>query len=138
MKKYMKSWSNELRASVSEHWSSLPNPMKLEIKEKQTSDLFIAASLEFFGPPNQVDHTGPNGSLYYKITVNGETLVKFHLRTKKRGVAKKIDINLHGRTTVPGGKNTVEVLYKSSGNRSWELMNYQNQRQLSILAYPRS
>jgi len=117
------------------YWSRLPSPMSLKIIETNKTDLFIAASLDFLGAPIDIMTKNHKGSLYYKIEVNGEPVVQYHVsnpRDSKRAIA----VNLHAKAEVPAGENTVEVFYKVSKNGSWDLMRYQNQRQLSVLASP--
>ena len=116
-------------------WSRLPSPMSLKIFETNKTDLFIAASLDFFGVPMDKMAKNHKGSLYYKIEVNGEPIVQYHV-SNPRDSKKLMGVNLHAKAKVPAGENTIEVLYKVSKNGSWDLMRYQSQRQLSVLALP--
>ena len=135
MKAYSRTWKSRMEGDISTQWSSLPNPMSLTIKEDKRSDIFIAASLEFLGTP--IDHKAKyhKGSLYYKIEVNGKPIVQYHV-SNPRDIKKTIGVNLHAKTEVPAGENNVEVFYKVSKNGSWDLLRYQSQRQLSVLAQP--
>lgn len=117
------------------HWSRLPSPMSLKIFETNKTDLFIAASLDFLGVPIDKMTKNHKGSLYYKIEVNGEPIVQYHV-SNPRDSKKPMGVNLHAKAKVPAGENTVEVFYKVSKNGSWDLMRYQSQRQLSVLALP--
>lgn len=135
MKVYTRTWKSRMEGDISTQWTSLPNPMSLTIKEDKRSDIFIAASLEFLGSP--IDHKKKyhKGSLYYKIEVNGKPIVQYHV-SNSRDTKKAIGVNLHAKTEVPAGENSVEVFYKVSKNGSWDLLRYQSQRQLSVLAQP--
>ena len=135
MKSYTKSWKSRIDGDISTHWSSLPNPMSLNINEDKRSDIFIAAHLEFLRAPIHKIEKKHNGSLYYKIEVNGKPIVKYHV-SNPRGSKKSMDVNLHAKTQIPAGENRVEVFYKVSKNGSWDLLRYQNQRDLSILILP--
>lgn len=117
------------------HWSQLPSPMSLTFNETNRSDLFIAASLDFSGAPINSMTKNHKGSLYYKIEVNGEPIVQYHV-SNPRDSKRAMGVNLHAKAEVPAGENTVEVFYKVSKNGSWDLMRYQSQRQLSVLALP--
>ncbi len=135
MKKYNKSWKSRIEGDISTHWSSLPHPMSLIIKEDQKSNIFIAASLEFMGAPNDEVTKNHKGSLYYKIEVNGKPVVQYHV-SNPRDSKKAVGVNLHAKTVVPAGENNVEVFYKVSKNGSWDLLRYQSQRHLSVLTLP--
>ena len=133
MKTYTRSWKSRIEGDMSTQWSSLPNPMSLKIKEDKKSDIFIAASLEFLGAPIDDMTKNHKGSLYYKIEVNGIPIVQFHV-SNPRDTKKAIGVNLHAKTEIPAGENNVEVFYKVSRSGSWDLLRYQSQRQLSVLA----
>lgn len=133
MTTYKKSWNSRIDGDMSTHWSSLPNPMCLTIKEDKASDIFIAASLEFLGAPMHDLSKNHKGSLYYKIEVNGKPIVQYHV-SNPRDSKKPIGVNLHAKTEIPAGENNVEVFYKVSKNGSWDLLRYQSQRHLSVLA----
>lgn len=124
-----------MEGDLSTKWSSLPSPMYLTIKEDKRSDIFIAASLEFLRAPINSIKNAHKGSLYYKIEVNGNPIVQYHV-SNPRDIKKGIGVNLHARTEIPAGENRVEVFYKVSKNGSWDLLRYQSQRQLSVLALP--
>ena len=82
------------------YWSRLPSPMSLKIIETNKTDLFIAASLDFLGAPIDIMTKNHKGSLYYKIEVNGEPVVQYHVsnpRDSKRAIA----VNLHAKAEVP-------------------------------------
>lgn len=133
MKTYTRSWKSRIEGDMSTQWSSLPNPMSLKIKEDKKSDIFIAASLEFLGAPIDDMTKNHKGSLYYKIEVNGIPIVQYHV-SNPRDTKKAIGVNLHAKTEIPAGENNVEVFYKVSRSGSWDLLRYQSQRQLSVLA----
>ena len=135
MKTYTKSWKSRIEGDISTHWSSLPNPMSLNIIEDKKSSIFIAAHLEFARPPIHNTSDNHQGSLYYKIEVNGKPVVQYHL-VNPRNSKKALEVNLHAKTEVPAGENRVEVFYKVSNKGSWDLLRYQNQRDLSILTLP--
>ena len=135
MKKYYKSWKSRVEGDSENHWSRLPSSMSLKIIETNKTDLFIAASLDFLGAPIDRMTKNHKGSLYYKIEVNGEPIVQYHV-SNPRDSKRAIGVNLHAKAEVPAGENTVEVFYKVSKNGSWDLMRYQSQRQLSVLALP--
>lgn len=135
MRTYTRSWKNRMEGDLSTKWSSLPSPMYLTIKEDKRSDIFIAASLEFLRVPTNDIKKSHKGSLYYKIEVNGDPIVQYHV-SNPRDIKKGIGVNLHARTEIPAGENRVEVFYKVSKNGSWDLLRYQSQRQLSVLALP--
>lgn len=135
MKTYAKSWKSRIDGDFSTNWSSLPNPMSLKIIEDQKSDIFIAAHLEFLRPPIHKISKKHNGSLYYKIEVNGKPVVQYHV-SNPRDIKKPLEVNLHAKTQVPAGENRVEVFYKVSSSESWDLLRYQNQRDLSVLTLP--
>jgi len=75
------------------------------------------------------------GSLYYKIEVNGHPIVQYHV-SNPRDSKKAVGVNLHAKTEIPAGENNVEVFYKVSKKGSWDLLRYQSQRHLSVLALP--
>ncbi len=135
MKQYSKSWNSRVEAEPTNTWARLSNPMSLKIQEETKSAIFIAASLEFSRSPKEKEMKGHKGSLYYKIEVNGEPLVQYHV-PNPRGTNNAVGVNLHGQTEIPAGENTIEVFYKISKNGSWDLMQNQSQRQLSVLAFP--
>ena len=132
MKTYTLSWKRRIEGDISTQWSSLPNPMCLTLKEDKRSEIFIAASLEFLGVPIDDMTKNHKGSLYYKIEVNGEPIVQYHV-SNPRDTKKAIGVNLHAKTVIPAGENNVEVFYKVSKSGSWDLLRYQSQRQLSVL-----
>lgn len=135
MKKYIKSWKSRIEGDMSNHWSSLPEPMRLTIKEEKKSNIFIAASLEFIRIPSDKVAKNNKGSLYYKIEVNGKPIVKYHV-SNPRDSKKGIGVNLHANTEILAGENNIEVFYKVSKNGAWDLLKYQSQRQLSVLTLP--
>ena len=135
MKKYVRTWNSKLNTGSNMNWASLSNPMCLKITEDKKSDIFIAASLEFSGLSPEKLHRAKIGSLYYKIEVNGEPLVQYHV-SNSRINQKTNSVNLHGRTQIPPGENTVEVFYRASENSSTELLKYQKYRELSVLTFP--
>lgn len=135
MKKYSKSWKSKIEGNMSNHWSSLSEPMSLTIKEEKKSHIFISASLEFLRDSNAKMTKKNYGSLYYKIEVNGEPIVKYHVSNpidSKKGVG----VNLHAKAQILAGENNIEVFYKVSKNGSWDLLKYQGERQLSVLSLP--
>ncbi len=136
MKTYTRSWKSRIEGDISTQWSSLPHPMSLKIKEDKRSEIFIAASLEFLGAPVDDMTKNHKGSLYYKIEVNGKPIVQYHV-SNPRDTKKAIGVNLHAKTEIPAGENNVEVFYKVSRSGSWDLLRYQSQRQLSVLALTR-
>lgn len=135
MKKYSKSWKSKIEGDMSNHWTSLSEPMSLTIKEAKKSNIFIAASLEFLRAPNPKMTKKNYGSLYYKIEVNGKPIVKYHV-SNPIDSNKSTGVNLHANTQILAGENNIEVFYKLSKNGSWDLLKYQSQRQLSVLALP--
>jgi len=135
MNSYTRSWKSRIEGDMSTQWSSLPHPMSLKIKEDKRSDIFIAASLEFLGAPLDDMAKNHKGSLYYKIEVNGDPIVQYHV-SNPRDSKKAIGVNLHAKTEIPAGENSVEVFYKVSKNGSWDLLRYQSQRHLSVLTLP--
>ena len=136
MKKYNKSWRSRIEGDLSYNWSSLSKPMRLQFNEDQDSSIFITASLEFSGFSKELKAKNHKGSLYYKIEVNGQPVSQYHV-PNPRGVIKPVGINLHGKTDISAGNNEVEVFYKVSKNGSWDLLKNQNQRQLSVLTFPK-
>lgn len=135
MKQYSKSWNSRVEAEPTNTWARLSHPMCLKINEKTKSAIFIAASLEFSGSSKGKGLKGHKGSLYYKIEVNGEPLVQYHV-PNPRGTNRAVGVNLHGKTEIPAGEHTIEVFYKMSKNGSWDLMQNQSQRKISVMAFP--
>ncbi len=135
MRAYTKSWKSRIEGDISTHWSSLSNPMSMNINEDKKSNIFIAAHLEFLRPPIHKISKNHQGSLYYKIEVNGKSLVQYHV-SNPRDSKKALEVNLHAKTEVPAGENRIEVFYKVSKNGSWDLLRYQNQRDLRVLTLP--
>jgi hypothetical protein len=135
MKQYSKSWNCRVEAEPTNTWARLSNPMSLKVNEDKKSAIFIAASLEFSRSAKEKELRGHKGSLYYKIEVNGVPLIQYHV-PNPRGTNKAVGVNLHGETKIPAGENTIEVFYKMSKNGSWDLMQNQSQRQLSVMAFP--
>lgn len=136
MKKYNKSWKSRIEGDLSDNWSSLSNPMRLQFNEDKDSSVFITASLEFSNIPKQLDTNSKQGALYYKIEVNGEPISKYHV-ANPRGIKKHLGINLHGKTDITAGNNEVEVFYKVSKKGSWDLLKNQYQGQLSVMTFPK-
>jgi hypothetical protein len=135
MKQYSKSWNCRVEAEPTNTWARLSNPMSLKVNEDKKSAIFIAASLEFSRSAKEKELRSHKGSLYYKIEVNGVPLIQYHV-PNPRGTNKSVGVNLHGETKIPAGENTIEVFYKMSKNGSWDLMQNQSQRQLSVMAFP--
>jgi hypothetical protein len=137
MKTYNKTWKHRVEGEVSADWNQFPAPMSLKIKEDKNSTIFISASLEFNnGHKREIDKK-QQGSLYYKILVNGQKLVEYHV-VDPSNERKPSDISLHGVSDVPAGENTIEVFYKASKNGAWDLLENQNKRHLSILSFPKN
>lgn len=135
MKKYSRSWTGKIEGEISNHWTSMSEPMSLTIKEEENSKLFIAASLEFLRAPNTKKAKNKYGSLYYKIEVNGKPIEKYHV-SNPIDSNKGTGVNLHAKTQILAGENNIEVFFKGSKNASWDLLKYQGKRQLSVLTLP--
>ncbi len=136
MKTYNKTWKHRVVDEVSTDWTQFSTPMSLKIEEDKNSTLFISANLEFNnGHKREIDKK-QHGSLYYKILVNGQKLVEYHV-IDPSNERKPSDISLHGESDVPAGENTIEVFYKASKNGAWDLLENQNKRRLSILSFPK-
>ncbi len=136
MKTYNKSWTQKIDGSIAKQWTQFSTPMSLKIKEDIRSVIFISANLAFnCGHKREIDKKH-QGSLYYKILVNGEKLVEYHLMSPSND-SKNSDINLHGVSDIPPGENTIEVYYKASNSGAWNLLENQNKRALSILSFPK-
>ncbi len=137
MKTYNKSWKHKVVGSVSDSWNQFTTPMSLKIEESKHSTIFISACLQFNnGHKREIDKK-QQGSLYYKILVNGQNLIEYHV-VDPSNESKPVDISLHGVSDVPSGENTIEVFYKVSKNGAWDLLKNQNKRHLSILSFPKN
>lgn len=137
MNKYNKSWKSRIEGDLSCNWSSLSNPMRLQFNEDKDSSAFITASLEFSSIPKELTSKSQQGSLFYKIEVNGEAISKYHV-ANPRGVKKHLGINLHGKADITAGNNEVEVFYKVSKNGTWDLLKNQYLGQLSVMTFPKN
>lgn len=136
MKEYKKSWKSKIGGEICHDWSRLPKPMSLTINEDHKSQLFIAASIDLFRGPGGRISNNQNGSLHYKIEVNGNPIIQYHL-SKPREAKKNMAVNLHANTEVPAGENNIEIFYKASKNGDWDLYNYQSEQHLSVLSLPK-
>lgn len=136
MNTYSKSWTQKVAGDIGKDWTQFSTPMSLKIKEDTQSVIFISANLAFnCGHRREIDKKH-QGSLYYRILVNGEKLVEYHV-VDPSNEGKKSDINLHAFSDIPAGENTIEVFYKASKNGAWDLLEHQNRRELSILSFPK-
>lgn len=125
-----------MEGDMSTSWSSLPESMTLTIDEEKKSDIYIAASFDFTGASVNKMTKNHQGSLFYRIEVDGEPVVHYHV-SNPRDSKRPLGVSLHAKASLKAGSHTVEVFYKVSKNGSWDLLKYQNQRQLSILTYPK-
>lgn len=135
MKRYIKTWKNRVEAGSSTDWTHFPNRMSLKINEDSTSTAFIAASMEFNGRKLKKERKRYNGSLYYKILVNGSVVSEYHVIDPIHAI-KNTEVNLHGVSEIQPGENTIEVQYKLAKNGSWEILRNLGQRNLSVLTVP--
>ena len=137
MKTYNKSWKYKVEDKISTDWTPFSNPMSLKIEEDKNSTIFINACLEFSNRHKREIDKKQQGSLYYKILVNGYELVEYHV-VDPLNERKSSDVSLHAVSEIPAGENTIEVYYKVSKNSSWELLGNQSKRHLSVLSFPQS
>jgi len=137
MKTYNKSWKQKVEDKISTDWTSFSNPMSLKIEEENNSTIFISACLEFSNQHKREIDKKQQGSLYYKILVNDQELVEYHVVDPSND-RKHSDISLHAVSQISAGENTIEVFYKVSKNSSWELLGNQSNRHLSVLSFPQS
>ena len=137
MKTYNKSWKYKIEGKISTDWAPFSNPMSLKIEEDKNSTIFINACLEFSNRHKREIDKKQQGSLYYKILVNGYELVEYHV-VDPSNERKSSDVSLHAVSEIPAGENTIEVYYKVSKNSSWELLGNQSKRHLSVLSFPQS
>ena len=135
MNRYSKIWKNRVDGAISSEWSPFPGPMSLKIKEDKPSKIFISASVGFKGKPATMDHQNSNNSLYYRILVNGEKVVEYHVPNPRK-LEKLSDVSIQGVSEIPPGENTVEVFYKGSKCCSWNYRQNQAEAKLSVLAVP--
>jgi hypothetical protein len=135
MNRYSKIWKNRVEGAISSEWSPFPGPMSLKIKEDKPSKIFISASVGFKGKPASGDLNQPNSSLFYRILVNGEKVVEYHVPNPRK-LEKMSDVIIQGVSEIPPGENTVEVYYKGSKTSAWNLRQNQAEAELSILAVP--
>ncbi|UCE92726.1 MAG: hypothetical protein JSV73_07795 [Flavobacteriaceae bacterium] len=135
MNRYSKIWKNKIEGTISSEWSPFPGPMTLKIKEDKPSKIFISASVGFKGKPIAGDQPSSNSSLYYRILVNGEKVVEYHVPNPRK-LEKLSDVSIQGVSEVPPGENTVEVHYKGCKSRGWNLQQNQAEAELSVLAVP--
>lgn len=137
MKTYNKSWEHKLEDKISTDWTQFSNPMSLKIEEDKNSTIFISACMEFSNGHKRDIDKKHEGSLFYRILVNGQKLVEYHL-VDPSNQRKQSDISLHAVSDIPAGENTIEVFYRTSKNGSWELLGNQSKRHLSILSFPQN
>jgi len=137
MKTYNKSWKHKNEDVFSTNWTQFSNPMSLKIEEEKNSTIFISACMEFSnGHKREIDKK-QQGSLYYKILVNDQKLIEYHV-VDPSNERKHSDISLHAVSEIPAGENTIEVFYRVSKNSSWELLGNQSTRHLSVLSFPQN
>ncbi|MGI9532512.1 hypothetical protein [Lutimonas sp.] len=136
MNAYSKSWTQKVVSEIGKDWTQFSTPMSLKIKEDTQSVIFISANLAFNNGHRREIDKKHQGSLYYRILVNGEKLVEYHV-IDPSNENKKSDINLHAVSDIPAGESTVEVYYKTSKNGAWDLLEQQNRRELSVLSFPK-
>ena len=137
MKSYNKSWKQKVEDKISTDWASFSNPMCLKIEEDNSSTIFISACLKFNnGHKREIDKK-QQGSLYYKILVNDQEIVEYHVVDPSND-RKHSDISLHAVSQIPAGENTIEVFYRVSKNSSRELIGNQSKRHLSVLSFPQN
>ena len=137
MKTYNKSWKHRVEDKMSSDWAQFSNPMSMKIEEDKNSTIFISACMEFSNAHKREIDKKQRGSLFYKILVNGQKLVEYHV-VDPSNERKHSDISLHAVSEIPAGENTVEVFYRVSKNVSWELLGSQSKRHLSILSFPQN
>lgn len=134
MKTYNKTWKQNEEINNCNGWSQFTKPMSLKIAEEKSSKIFITASLEFSKTNQRITDQKNQGSLYYKILVNGEKLVEYHV-VDRISNGKSTDVSLHGVSEIPPGENTIEVQYKVTKNGSLEFLDAQKKRHLSVLSF---
>ncbi|MCA0931828.1 hypothetical protein LCM02_05145 [Lutimonas saemankumensis] len=135
MNRYSKIWKNRVDGAISSEWSPFPGPMSMKIKEDKPSKIFISASVGFKGKPSSGYQENANSSLYYRILVNGEKVVEYHVPNPRK-LEKLSDVSIQGVSEIPPGENTVEVYYKGSKSCSWNYRQNQAEAELSVLAVP--
>jgi hypothetical protein len=134
MNSYQKSWLNDFETSINKEWVGFQKPMSLKLSADKKSRVYISANLKF--NKKQVNNSKtPQGSLYYKILVNGKCVNEYHV-SNPLYQKTSTGVSLHASTYVFPGNTTVEVQYKVSKNGSWALLNNLGQRELNILSVP--